>query len=61
MGINVAPTQDLYFSEDNLFRPTWVIERFTRDKLDKLSVYFHVADTSQNPPGRQPGHDILVI
>lgn len=27
--------------------------------LDKLNQYFHVADTSQNPRRRQPGHDKL--
>lgn len=59
MGIIVAPTQDLYFCKDNLFRPMGINERFTRDRLDKLNQYFHVADTSQNPPRRQPGHDKL--
>lgn len=27
--------------------------------MDKLNQYFHVADTTQNPPRRQPGHDKL--
>ena len=59
MGIIVVPTQDMYFSKDDLFRPTGINERFTRDRLDKLNQYFHVADTSTNPPRRQPGHDKL--
>lgn len=59
MGIVVAPTQDLYFSKDDLFRPTGINQRITRDRLDKLNQYFHVADTTGNPPKRQPGHDKL--
>lgn len=59
MGIILAPTQDLYLCKDNLFRPMGINERFTRDRLDKLNQYFHVADTSKNPPRRQPGHDKL--
>lgn len=54
MGIVVAPTQDLYFSKDDLFRPTGINQRITRDRLDKLNQYFHIADTSRNPPKRQP-------
>ncbi len=30
-----------------------------RDRFDKLSQYFHVADVSGNPPRGQPGHDKL--
>ena len=52
MGIIVVPTQDMYFSKDDLFRPTGINERFTRDRLDKLNQYFHVTDTSTNPPCR---------
>lgn len=59
MGIVVAPTQDLYFSKDDLFRPTGINQRITLDRLDKLNQYFHIADTSRNPPKRQPGHDKL--
>lgn len=59
MGIIVAPNQDMYFTKDDLFRPTGINDRMTRDRLDKLNQYFHVADTTQNPPRRQPGHDKL--
>ncbi|XP_048735577.2 piggyBac transposable element-derived protein 4-like [Ostrea edulis] len=59
MGIIVAPSQDMYFTKDKLFRPIAIHERITRDRMDKLHQYFHVADTTQNPPKRQPGHDKL--
>ncbi|XP_033728229.1 piggyBac transposable element-derived protein 4-like [Pecten maximus] len=59
MGIVVAPNQDMYFTKDNLYRPTGINERITRDRMDKLHQYFHVCDSSQNPPKGQPGHDKL--
>ena len=59
MGIIVAPSQDMYFSKDKLFSPTGIHERITRDRMDKLHQYFHVADTTNNPQRRQPGHDKL--
>lgn len=59
MGIIVAPNQDMYFTKVDLFRPMGINDRMTRDRLDKLNQYFHVADTTQNPPRRQPGHDKL--
>ena len=57
MGIVVAPNQEMYFSKDDLFRPTGIHERISRDRLRKLNQYFHVADTSNNPPKPLPGHD----
>ncbi|KAK3107672.1 hypothetical protein FSP39_019607 [Pinctada imbricata] len=59
MGIIVAPNQDMYFSNDSLFKPSGINERITRDRLDKLNQYFHVSDNSQNPRRGQPGHDKL--
>ncbi|KAK3108956.1 hypothetical protein FSP39_019728 [Pinctada imbricata] len=59
MGIIVAPNQDMYFSNDSLFKPSGINERITRDRLDKLNRYFHVSDNSQNPRRGQPGHDKL--
>ena len=59
MGIIIAPDQHMYFSTDNLFKSTGLCDRFTRDRLLKLQQYFHVDDTSRNPPRRQPGHDKL--
>ncbi|XP_033741890.1 piggyBac transposable element-derived protein 4-like [Pecten maximus] len=59
MGIVVAPTQDMYFSKNTMFRPSGIHERITRDRMDKLHQYFHVANTTTNPPRGQPGHDKL--
>jgi hypothetical protein len=59
MGIVIAPSQDMYFTNDNLFRPSGLHERFSRDRLDKLHQYFHVGDNSTNPPRGQAGHDKL--
>ena len=49
----------MYFSTDNMFKSTRISERFTWDRLLKLHQYFHVDDTSRDPPLRQPGHDKL--
>ena len=35
-------------------------ERFSRTRFEKIQRYFHVANTTQNPPRNQPGHDKLV-
>lgn len=59
MGIIVAPSPGMYFTKDKLFRPTAIHKRTTRDRMDKLHQYFHVTDTTENPPQRQPGHDKL--
>ncbi|XP_033763437.1 piggyBac transposable element-derived protein 4-like [Pecten maximus] len=59
MAIVVAPNQDMYFTSDTFFRPTWISERITRDRFDKLCQYFHVCDTRTNPQRGQPGFDKL--
>lgn len=60
MGIISAPAQDLYWSKDKLFHLSCIEERFTRTRFENIQRYFHVADTRQNPPRNQPGHDKLV-
>lgn len=60
MGIISAPAQDLYWSKDKLFHLSCVEERFTRTRFEIIQRYFHLADTTQNPPKNQPGHDKLV-
>ena len=59
MSIIVVPDHYMYFSTDNMFKSTRISKRFTQDRLLKLRQYFHVDDTSLNPPLRQPGHDNL--
>ncbi|XP_053388758.1 piggyBac transposable element-derived protein 4-like [Mercenaria mercenaria] len=59
MGIIAAPNLDMYWSSDPMFSPCGIKERMTRDRYDKISKYFHVADTSCNPARGQPGHDKL--
>lgn len=59
MGIVCVPNQGMHFAKDNLLRSTGIREKISRDRLDKLSQYFHVADATQNPAGGQPGHDKL--
>jgi hypothetical protein len=39
MGIIVAPSQDMYFTKDKLFRQTAIHERITRNRMDKLHQY----------------------
>ena len=59
MGIVVAPNLDMYWCSDPTFSPSDICERMTRDRYDRISRYFHVADTTNNPPRGQPGHDKL--
>jgi hypothetical protein len=59
MGIVCAPAQDLYWTKDKMFYLSCLEERFTRVRFENLQRYFHVADTSQNPPRGQEGHDKL--
>ncbi|XP_053381674.1 piggyBac transposable element-derived protein 4-like [Mercenaria mercenaria] len=59
MGIIAAPNLDMYWSSDPMFSPCGIKERMTRDRYDKISKYFHVADTSYNAARGQPGHDKL--
>ena len=60
MGIVCAPAQDLYWSKDKLFHLSCIEERFSRTRFENIQRYFHVANTTQNPPRNQPGHDKLV-
>lgn len=59
IGIISAPAQDLYWSKDKLFHLSCIEERFTRTRFENIQRYFQ-ADTTQNPPKNQPGHDKLV-
>ncbi|XP_053376958.1 piggyBac transposable element-derived protein 4-like [Mercenaria mercenaria] len=59
MGIIAAPNLDMYWSSDPMFSPCGIKERMTHDRYDKISKYFHVADTTCNPALGQPGHDKL--
>lgn len=34
--------------------------RFTRTRFKNIQRYFHAANTTQNPPRNQPGHEKLV-
>lgn len=60
MGIVSAPAQDLYWSKDKLFHLSCIEERFTRTRFENIQRYFHLANTMENPPRNQPGHDRLV-
>lgn len=46
MGIVCVPNQGMHFAKDNLLRSTGIREKISRDRLDKLSQYFHVADAT---------------
>lgn len=60
MGIVCAPAQDLYWSKDKLFHLSCIEERFSKTRFENIQRYFHVANTMQDPPRNQPGHDKLV-
>ena len=57
-GIVPIPKK-LYFTKDPLLHSTGISERFTRDRLDKITKYFQVGDTVNNPPRGAEGHDKL--
>ncbi|XP_053398296.1 piggyBac transposable element-derived protein 4-like [Mercenaria mercenaria] len=59
MGIIAAHYFDMYWYSDPMFSPYGIKERMTRDRNDKISKYFHVADTSCSTARGQPGHDKL--
>lgn len=50
MGIIRAPAQDLYWSKDKLFHLSCIEERFTRTRFENIQIYFHLTNTTQNPP-----------
>ena len=49
----------MYWSTDPLFGGLCVRRVMKRDRFHKIQQYFHLADRTQNPPYRQPGHDRL--
>ena len=55
MSIFVLPTQDMYWSTDWLFGNTFAGNVMKRGRFDKITSYFHVSDTTINPPREQPG------
>ena len=59
MGVLPAPAQDMYWFKDKLFHPSCIEMKFSRTRYENLMKYFHVADTSRNPPRGAPGHDKL--
>ena len=48
MSVFVLPTLDMYWSKDFMFGNTFAVQVMKRDRFDKISSYFHVADTSLN-------------
>lgn len=61
MGIVQLPNQDMYWTTDELFVSTTISQRIPRNRFEKISQYFHVADVTKNPPKNQPGHDKLAF
>jgi hypothetical protein len=59
MGVLPAPAQNMYWFKDKLFHPSCIEMKFSRTRYENLMKYFHVADTSRNPPRGAPGHDKL--
>ncbi|CAC5374938.1 unnamed protein product [Mytilus coruscus] len=59
MGIIPVPNMDMYWYKDKLFHASSLEEKFSRNRYEELQRYLHVADTTQNPPRLQPGHDKL--
>ena len=59
MGIMQCPAQDMYCLKDRLFHPSSIEEQFSRKRFEELQRFFHVADTSSNPPSGNPRHDKL--
>lgn len=61
MSVLVLPTLDMYWSKDFMFGNTFAVKVMKRDRFDKISSYFHVADTTLNPPRGQPGGFVYLI
>ena len=59
MGVIIAPKQSMYFSNDSLFCISRIKDQISQDRLNKLNQYFHVADTTDNPPKNNPIIDLV--
>lgn len=59
MSIVAMPSYDLYWGTDPMFRGQFASKVMNRNRFDKLSQYFHLADTSTNPPRGQSSHNKL--
>lgn len=59
MEIVPVPNMDMYWYKDKLFHSSSPEEIFSRSRYEELQRYLHVANTTQNPPRVQPGHDKL--
>ena len=59
MGILPVPNLDMYWYKDKLFHASQLEEKFSRNRYEAIQRNLHVADTTQNPPRGQPGHDKL--
>lgn len=53
------PTYSLAWKSTWPFEIPAIPQIMTRTRFERITKYFHVNDTSQNPPRRQPGHDKL--
>ena len=59
MSVNHFPAVSDYWRSDWLFGNTSVPNIMKRDRFEKISQYFHLADVSKNPRRGEPGHDRL--
>ncbi|MCG8074811.1 MAG: hypothetical protein JAY75_01030 [Candidatus Thiodiazotropha taylori] len=59
MSILQLPQTAMYWSTDSLFGNLNIRRVMKRDRFDKISQYFHLADRRRNPQQGQPGHDKL--
>jgi hypothetical protein len=59
MSVLHLPSNDMYWSQDWLFGKLFIPKIMKRDRFDKISLYFHASDRTQNPPRGQDGHDKL--
>ena len=59
MSIVNLPQTDMYWSQDPVFGNLFIRHVMQRNRFDKISQYFHVADISSNPPRGNPLHNKL--
>lgn len=59
MGVVQLPSYRCYWSKRRELRQQTVADIMTRNRYEILTKYFHVNDSTQNPPRNSPRHDRL--
>ena len=59
MGINQTPNYRCYWSTKKELRYPPIADVMSRNRYEQLTRYFHLNDSTKNPPRGSPGHDKL--